>query len=80
MPIYEYQCQNCENTFSHLHKRLGETAPSCPKCQSSKVRKLLSSFSAGASSAASSCPRADYCPAAAAAKHSCCSGCSLSQG
>ncbi len=75
MPIYEYHCQDCKNTFSHLHKRLGEAAPACPKCQSQNIRKLLSTFSAGSRSAAASCPRAEQCPTAAASKHSCCSGC-----
>jgi len=43
MPIYEYQCQSCQHKFEMLRKAQ-EPTPDCPKCQSSEVRKLLSSF------------------------------------
>ena len=40
MPIYDYQCSDCGNTFEMLVKR--EAAPACPKCGSSHLEKLLS--------------------------------------
>jgi putative FmdB family regulatory protein len=40
MPIYDYQCDACGNTFEEL-VRLGET-PNCPACGSSSPRKLMS--------------------------------------
>lgn len=77
MPIYEYHCNACGHEYSHLHKRLGETAPPCPKCASNQVRKMISSFSPGIpnNASASACPSANTCPAAAAAGHRCCAGC-----
>ncbi|NMA45292.1 MAG: zinc ribbon domain-containing protein [Lentisphaerae bacterium] len=75
MPIYEYSCPDCGNQFSHLHKRLDETAPACPKCQGANVRKRISSFSTRGTTTASSCAVADSCPAAAAGGHQCCTSC-----
>lgn len=77
MPIYEYRCEACGHDYSHLHKRLGEKAPNCPKCTSENVRKTISSFSPGISAAASAapCAGAESCPTAAAGGHSCCAGC-----
>ncbi|MBT8364825.1 MAG: zinc ribbon domain-containing protein [Deltaproteobacteria bacterium] len=47
MPIYEYNCEHCNYQFDRL-----VTAPAfkvnCPICQG-KVKKLMSSFSVGAS-------------------------------
>ena len=74
MPIYEYNCPDCGNLFSHLHKRLGEAAPECPKCSSKKVKKQFSTF-APATSGAGPCAQADACPMGASAGHSCCAGC-----
>lgn len=45
MPIYEYHCPECGNTFEHLARRLAEPAPVCPNCGAKKVEKLLSAFS-----------------------------------
>ena len=75
MPIYEYSCPDCGNQFSHLHKRLGETAPACPKCQGANARKRISTFSARVAAPASACAAAGSCPAAAASGHQCCAGC-----
>ncbi len=74
MPIYEYSCQACEHKFSHLHKRLNEHAPNCPQCDSSTVKKLLSSFSAGVASKGD-CSYARQCPTAQSGGQSQCSGC-----
>ncbi|MBR5077318.1 MAG: zinc ribbon domain-containing protein [Victivallales bacterium] len=74
MPIYEYSCKECDHKFSHLHKRLGEAAPNCPKCGSANVKKLFSTFSAATASASSSCAAADACPHVQEGHH-CCPGC-----
>ena len=42
MPIYEYVCEKCDHCFEHLTFSISETAPPCPHCQSTKVRKLMS--------------------------------------
>jgi putative FmdB family regulatory protein len=56
MPIYEYQCERCENRFEKIVS--GPAAPLCPSCNSADVHKLISRFAvsstgAGARSSAS---------------------------
>ncbi|HXX56886.1 MAG TPA: zinc ribbon domain-containing protein [Thermodesulfovibrionales bacterium] len=59
MPIYEYACNACNETFSLL-QRVGssERDSICPRCGSDKVRKKLSAFScsSGGSGSFSSFP------------------------
>jgi putative FmdB family regulatory protein len=50
MPVYDYQCAACGNTFEEL-VRLGET-PNCPACGAASPRKLLSAPSAPGTSRA----------------------------
>lgn len=55
MPIYEYRCLDCDNTFQLL-QRVGATSKgvACPKCSGTHVERLLSCFaSASAGSAVS---------------------------
>ena len=42
MPIYEYQCLNCDNQFEALVFSSDETEPACSQCQSANVAKLMS--------------------------------------
>jgi putative FmdB family regulatory protein len=56
MPIYEYRCESCSETFDVL-TRFAErdSAQMCPACESTKTRVMVSSFAfagAGESSAA----------------------------
>jgi len=62
MPIYEYRCEECGEKFEKLVAsfRLAAGAD-CPKCGSTKVKKLLSSFCACGSTARKDSPSA--CPA-----------------
>jgi len=56
MPIYEYECCNCCESFERLVFRTDEPV-SCPKCESSSVNKKMSVFgfkSGGDKGAASS--------------------------
>jgi putative FmdB family regulatory protein len=56
MPIYEYECCNCCESFERLVFRSDEPV-SCPKCESSDVNKKMSVFgfkSGGDKGAASS--------------------------
>jgi len=46
MPIYEYNCVKCGHHFEHLHRRLSEPAPMCPKCGAKGPKKQFSVFSA----------------------------------
>ena len=45
MPIYEYKCTECGNTFSRLRSIGASTdGTRCPKCKNENVERLLSSF------------------------------------
>ncbi len=60
MPIYEYRCKECGHVFSRL-QRVGASSEgvTCPRCGSTEVERLVSTFassSSGASDTASSAP------------------------
>ncbi len=63
MPIYEFVCEDCGETFEELVLGGAIEGIKCPKCASEKVKKLMSAcaFKAGGkfvgsgSSACSSC-------------------------
>jgi len=45
MPIFEYACLNCGRKFSHLSGVVAdETAPACPRCGGTELKKLFSRF------------------------------------
>jgi len=44
VPIYEYTCQDCETTFEHLVRSIGERV-ACPKCGSGHKQLKFSTFS-----------------------------------
>ncbi|MDH3267211.1 MAG: zinc ribbon domain-containing protein [Ignavibacteria bacterium] len=44
--MYEYKCSDCDTKFEMLHKSVeNQEDLSCPNCNSSKNKKLFSSFS-----------------------------------
>lgn len=43
MPIYEFHCHKCDQDFETLVMRSDDVI-SCPKCDSQKVRRLMSGF------------------------------------
>ncbi len=43
MPIYEYQCEECENEFEKLVWNTSEKI-TCPKCKSKRVHRMMSAF------------------------------------
>jgi putative FmdB family regulatory protein len=47
MPIYEYKCDGCGKGYEQI-RRMSEADSNlqCPDCQSSKVKRQLSSFAA----------------------------------
>lgn len=45
MPLYEFECQNCQNLFETIQKK--QDPPKCPKCGSSKTQKVISRFAVG---------------------------------
>jgi len=40
-PVYEYQCEDCDNLFTKKQKITDKNIPSCPKCKG-KSKKLIS--------------------------------------
>ena len=49
MPIYEYKCMKCSEKFSLLQSLYpSEDNTECPKCSSTEVKKIISSFSCSA--------------------------------
>jgi len=46
MPIYEYQCLNCEHIFSKLSRSVQSSNESpaipCPECSSENTRRIVS--------------------------------------
>ncbi len=51
MPIYEYQCTNCERSFEAF-VRPGDGGAQCPLCHGSKLKRELSTFAARGSNGA----------------------------
>jgi putative FmdB family regulatory protein len=50
MPIYEYLCSQCRESFSLLRKMgAGEEQTICPKCGSSEVTRQISACAVGSS-------------------------------
>ena len=43
MPIYEYQCRECEDSFEQLVMRSDEKV-ACPKCGSDRLEKKFSTL------------------------------------
>lgn len=43
MPLYKYQCSDCENIFRVLKKNgQKDEVPECPECGSTDVEKMIS--------------------------------------
>lgn len=60
MPIYEYRCEGCDESFEvFVRSSLQQATPTCPKCGSEKVKKALSLFgvrgTGGRNTAGASC-------------------------
>ena len=51
MPLYEYRCDDCQQTFEALVRAGQADEAGCPTCGTSEVRRLLSVFSAPRSGA-----------------------------
>jgi putative FmdB family regulatory protein len=48
MPLYEYQCQTCGNSFEKLRRmQEADRELQCPECGSAVVQRLVSTFAAG---------------------------------
>ena len=56
MPIFEYQCRNCQDDFEKIVFNT-HTEVKCPRCQSKKVTKKVSAFSFQSGSKAGAAPK-----------------------
>jgi putative FmdB family regulatory protein len=45
MPIYEYQCQQCEHKLQALQKISDDPLKECPECNEAALKKLISAAS-----------------------------------
>jgi len=54
MPIYRYQCKECEHAFETLVMKRSETV-ACPTCGSENLQKLLTSHAVGSSTPDTPC-------------------------
>jgi putative FmdB family regulatory protein len=62
MPLYEFNCQNCEKSFEKMVRLTElEQQPECPYCASHETKRQLSKVAAFGSSLGSSSPTADRC-------------------
>jgi putative FmdB family regulatory protein len=49
MPIFEFTCEDCGETFEELVRSAGNTGEvTCPACQGKRVTKLISLFASKA--------------------------------
>lgn len=51
MPIYEFACGKCGDTFEVLVRSRNDPAPTCPACGSKRVTKALAAFAVGKAAA-----------------------------
>jgi putative FmdB family regulatory protein len=42
MPIYEYQCENCNHTMDAIQKMSDDPLKECPQCHEDSLKKLVS--------------------------------------
>jgi len=55
MPLYEYECERCGETFEELVSLADrDNGQQCPKCHSKKAHRMVSLFAMGVSSNGSS--------------------------
>lgn len=56
MPIYEYHCTQCGNSFEEIRSmEQRDKDLICPKCHSTLVERVLSVFSYGGTSSGDAC-------------------------
>jgi putative FmdB family regulatory protein len=44
MPIYEYECRQCNQQFEFLLRPASNTTAACPECGGQDLERLLSGF------------------------------------
>ncbi|MGW8319661.1 MAG: FmdB family zinc ribbon protein [Candidatus Promineifilaceae bacterium] len=62
MPIFEFDCKNCGETFDKLVRSSSAISDvTCPSCSSPQVKKRLSLFSSRGSASSSAASSAASC-------------------
>ena len=51
MPIYEYSCLDCSQTYEKIVWNSGDKEVQCPFCQSKNSLRVLSAFAKGSGNA-----------------------------
>ena len=69
MPIYEFRCKKCDNSFEHLVR--GSDPPVCPQCGATGD-DLEKQLSAPAAHSRGGSPSADRCESPIGPSCSCC--------
>lgn len=61
MPLYEYECEDCGETFETLVSAgKKDQTKTCPACGSENTERMLSTFAVGTAKSSSEC--ATCCP------------------
>ena len=48
MPLYDYQCKSCEESFTELRKTSEKDEPiACPSCGHKETKRLVTGFAFG---------------------------------
>jgi len=56
MPLYEYRCGGCGETFELLRRfQDADRDVMCPKCQSEEIERLVSAFASGSGGSGGGC-------------------------
>ena len=61
MPIFEYVCQDCGNSFEKLVRRSDANGVACPSCGQDHLKQQFSTFAARANGT-DSAPEMPSCP------------------
>jgi putative FmdB family regulatory protein len=62
MPLYEFQCTECDSAFEELVRASTAVANvQCPQCGSKDVRRKVSTFASKISGGGAAAPRAQSC-------------------
>ncbi|QGT99844.1 hypothetical protein SYNTR_1251 [Candidatus Syntrophocurvum alkaliphilum] len=49
MPIFDFQCKECDHKFDLMISNNDKDKAKCPKCKTTNVKQLLSLFNTGSS-------------------------------
>ncbi|MBN1534843.1 MAG: zinc ribbon domain-containing protein [Spirochaetes bacterium] len=55
MPMYDFRCEECGETFSELRRSGDDKDVPCQHCGSTRTKKLISSFATRTAKTGSSC-------------------------